>query len=175
MVKPKSVLIIGWIVIIFSSILVVSNSMNLIAYFRLGMLPSLEVGDSVLKLTTASSYDVGVFLVLKTVEIMIAGYLIFIVFHFMNLRFWAKTILEIILWIGVFRSIGYEAFRIFRIFILGANMAQNIGGSPIVFYLIATFLTVFKMCLILIPLLIILKFLRGERIKSIFEQKIASV
>ena len=152
--RPTCITVIGWLWIIIGIYMAVGGLMISLFYYS-SFRPAMSTGSS----------EVPLFIKLFPLIIVIqvnVGALAFVAGrNFLKLRPWARTTLEVLSWLGLTYVIGVLIIWIYQW--LSINSESNMG---IVGCLMAVFITgVFS-----VPLIIIIRTLRGNVVKTAIEE-----
>ena len=84
--------------------------------------------------------------------------------NFLKLKSWSRTVLEILTWLLLIYCIGFGIFWAF------SWISHNIEESPSGFTIIGVVMGVMIICIYGVPLFIMLKYLRGNKVKTAMEK-----
>jgi hypothetical protein len=153
--RPTCVTVIGWVWIILGGLMCFSSIMALIAIFAIGQMAQSH--------TDAPKHFM---IILKCMPLLAIGQagmgVLGIVsgINFFKLKSWSRKVLEVLSWILLAYVIG------FGIFWLASWTSLTTGRDDAAFGIMGTFVGIFMLALYGIPLGIMLKYLRGSRVRD---------
>ena len=157
---PACVTVIAWFWIIIGVLMAFSGLMGALAFTLMSQIP-----HSHIKTHSTEFFQSSVFLfvfrhivIFAILQIFIAILSIIAGINFLRLRAWARTILEIISWLGLTFTVSFGAFWLFNCRIPSENISfiSNIFGVG---------LRIFMLVIYSVPLVVIIKFLRGMTVQ----------
>lgn len=163
--KPTSVTVIGWIFIAITILMVLTGAMGFMAFRLLQQKEVLMTKDTpiLFKLIFQYSYILAFLQIIFAIFVMIAS------IQFLKLRPWARTALEIISWLSLVYVIIVSIFCVVKTgMILSSPGAES---TSCMFNILGVVAVILVTIVWAIPLIVIIKFLRGTTIKEAIIQK----
>ena len=168
MKRPTRVTIIGWSYLIISVIVIFLGIANLVFYYKVGS-PSLSLEESTLRVTAENSPR---YQMIEISRILLASFTIYIAALFLRLQSGSRIALEATSWIILVYSLGINTHRLLAALNFGTKIGNAVPESSMGIYNVVTFVAVFiKFVLVATPILIGIKLLRSQTVKSAFNQQ----
>jgi len=108
-----------------------------------------------------------------SVQIVFAVFVLFAGIQFLKLHAWARTALEVVSWLGLVYVVG--SFVLFVVSWMSmtstASVVEGTHSPPAMFRVFGAFMVTVVMAVWAVPLVVIVKFLRGATIINAMTQK----
>ena len=173
--KHTSVKVIGWIFIVIAGLMIFSGAMGYIAYTSMqkmsGGVPPASAGmPNSFQLMAIVFQHIEL---LTTVQVTFGVFIIFAGIYFLKLRPWARAALEVVSWLGLVYVLGFGIFALVSWISMSAKMPASPGaqGAPLMFNIMGMVTGLIVMAVWAVPIVVIIKFLRGSTIRDVFKQK----
>lgn len=169
--RPIEVTVIGWIFIGVAIFTCLSSMIALIyfSFFYQMIVRNLLQFPGQLK-SFLVLFKYGELMMLPTM--VVAIFVIIAGIYFLKLRTWARNALEVVSWVAIGYRVGHSIF--FMIF--WKNIVSHLPipqGGPTIQLMIGpygVFLTIFSIMMHIVPLAVIIYFLRGKTVRQAFEK-----
>lgn len=173
--KPASVKVIGWLFIVVAGLMILSGAMGYIAYISMkkmgGDIPPVtpDMPGSFQRMAAVFQH-IGL---LIAVQVALGVVVIFAGIYFLKLRPWARTALEVFSWLGLVYVIGFGIFALVSWVGMSSKMLieSSAQGAPPMFDIMGIIIGVVAIGAWAVPIIVIIKFLRGPKIRDVFKQK----
>jgi hypothetical protein len=173
--RPTSVTIIGWIFIGVAGLIILSGAMGFMTFTFMKQTEEKNYLPMPEGLPGHFKVMWGIFRYFDTLailQILFALFIIITCIQFLKLRAWARAALEGISWLGLVFVAGFGIFWIISWISAtsGIAVAESTAGPPSIFGLIGIVMGVTIMAIWAVPLVVIIKFLRGIHIREAVTQ-----
>ncbi len=148
--RPTCVTVIGWVWVIIGGLMMLSAAMGLLASLAAPHPPTSDPRPLMFR----------IFPVLATVQMCVAALGAISGFHFLKLKAWSRTVLEILTWLLLAFSIGFAVFWV-REWLDVTSQHSNTN-----FGLMGALMGVVVTGIYAVPLGVMLKYLRGTKVKN---------
>lgn len=169
MERPTSVTVIGWIWIVLGILMFLSAGMGLLAFVaQRAMIADMPSPPEELPGMHGVIWRLfQYFHIFAAVQILLAALIIVAGIHFLKLRAWARTCLEVVSWLGLTYVLGFGAFWLF----MWVSMSTQIGEIPEpfpgdAFAWVGVMMGIVVITTSAVPLIVVIKFLRGATIRN---------
>lgn len=153
--RPTCVTVIGWAWIIIGGLMCLSSVMGLFSFFMIDQISQ----------THATAHQeipaiLKIFPLLAIVQIFIGGLGFFSGINFLKLKIWSRNVLEILTWLILIFLVGFMVYWVFN------WLSMSAGHGPKNFAVGGAIMGIVVTGIYAVPLGIIVKFLRGDKIKN---------
>ena len=153
--RPTCVTVIGWAWIIIGGFMCLSAILGLFGSLMLGQMSKAEPAPD-----KAMSALLRFFPFMAIVQIIVAVFSIIAAISFLRLKSWSRNALEALTWLLLLFVVG------FMVFWEVSWMTSTSSNAPTGFSMIGAVMGVVISAIYVIPLGIMLKFLRGEKVRT---------
>lgn len=151
--RPTCVTVIGWAWIIIGGLMCLSSAMGLFSFSMMSQMPQLHP-EAQQNMPTIFK----MFPLLAAIQIFLGGFGLFSGINFLKLKASSQKHLEILTWLLLIFIVGFMIFWVFNwISMTSGHGPGNFGGAIMGVVITGIYA---------VPLGIILKFLRGDKVKS---------
>jgi hypothetical protein len=154
--RPTSVTVIGWVWLILGGYMCVGSALVLLMWL---------MGQ------TQADGERTVFLLERLEPLIICTQLVFGAagffagLKFLDLKSWARTVLEVLTWILLVYTVGFGCFWVYTW--ISQHLSRRLSGRAIVFGAAGILVT----CVFAVPLAIMLRYLRSQRIRGVLRSE----
>lgn len=149
--RPTCVSVIGWVWIILGGLMCLSSAMAILSFAVIG---EMAHDDSDMP------FLFQIFPWIVAVQIIVAVIGLVAGVNFLKLKAWSRRILEILTWAMILFVIGFGGFLFFHIY-SASSMQLSLGFGIMELIFMIVVIGIYG-----VPLSIMLKYLRGEKVKS---------
>ncbi len=153
--RPTCITVIGWVWIILGGLMFLSAIMGL---FSSIMISQMSQSDPEAFKQTPLFFKFFPLIAIGQMGVAFLGFVSGI--NFLRLKIWARTVLEVLTWILTLFIFGFMIFWIFN------WISMSPGGAPKGFSIMGAVMGVVFTGVYGVPLLIMLKYLRGTKVKK---------
>ena len=167
--RSTSITVIGWIWICIAAFMAFSGFMASVVYYLfLGpemqqardQLPEQQVGP-------LFTFMFEYFGVLSVFQVLFAVFIVYSAIMFLRLKAWARLSLEIITWLSLLYIVGFGLFWIVSWFSMTGQIPDDQGAEMLgAFQIFGAIMGAVITLVFAVPLGIIIKYLRGEKIRE---------
>lgn len=174
--RPTSVTVIGWIFIVVAVLMILGGAMGLVAFSFIhpsggSTVPPMpkDVGRTFAVMSIVFQY----FGLLASLQIVFAIFILIAGIQFLKLRAWARIALEIVSYLGLIYTVGFGTFWVVSWISVTSRfpVAESTVGPPALFNIFGAVMGIVVIAVCVVPLIVIIKFLRGETIKEAVSHK----
>ena len=149
--RPTCVTVIGWVWIIIGGLMCFSAAMALFSSIMIGQMAQDDPN---------MPFIFKVFPLLAVAQIIVAIFGLFAGVNFLKLKSWSRKALEILTWALILFVVGFGGVTVFHL-VSTSSSQLNFGFGIMEFFLIIVILGMYA-----VPLVIMVKYLRGEKVKQ---------
>ena len=153
--RPTCVSVIGWVWTILGGLMLLSSFMALISWNMVGQAASSDP-EFQNNMPTIMKF----FPHIASVQMIVAIIGLISGINFLRLKAWSRSALEVITWILLLAIISFGGFWQF------GWVSSSMGHGPAGFDIIGVVMGVIIFAIYIVPLAIMLKYLRGEKVKG---------
>jgi hypothetical protein len=168
--RPTAITVIGWIFLVSSILMILSGGLGFIAFSfmkQLGeeMPPIYDELPNQYQILRIIFQNFGIAALL---QVALAIFVLMASIHFLQLRKWARYALEIITWLGLFYVVAFGIFWLVSWITITSSIPVSEApfGPPPMFNIIGAIMGCVVTVGWVVPLIIIIIFLRGKTIKD---------
>jgi hypothetical protein len=168
--RPTSITVIGWIFLVGSILMIFSSGLGFIAFSFMKQMaeempPIPEELPNQFQILRIIFQNFGI---LALSQVALAIFVLMASIHFLHLRKWARTALEIITWSALFYVVGFGIFWVASWITITSSspVSEAPSGPPPMFNIIGAVMGCVVTVVWAVPLIIIIFFLRGKTIKD---------
>lgn len=168
--RPTAITVIGWIFLVSSILMILSGGLGFIAFSFMKQMaeempPLSEELPHQFRIMGIIFQNFGIIALL---QVALAIFVLMTSIHFLQLCKWARNALEIITWLGLFYIVGFGIFWLVSWIDITSSFPDSqvpSGPSPM-FNIIGAIMGCVVTVVWVVPLIIIIIFLRGKTIKD---------
>jgi uncharacterized protein YneF (UPF0154 family) len=168
--RPTSITVIGWIFIVTAILMIFSGGIAFIAFNYMKQIaeempPIAEELPNQFRIMRIFFQNFGI---LALLQIAFAIFVLMASIHFLHLRKWARSALEIVAWLGLVYVVGFGIFWVVSWIGITSGIPVSVGhsGPPPMFTVVGAVMGCVVTVVWAVPLIIIIIFLRGKIIKD---------
>ncbi len=168
--RPASVTVIGWIFIAVAILMVFSGAWGFMAFTWMKQMnedfPSMqEIPSGFFRVHRAIFQNFGL---LASIQMLLGVFVVVAGVQFLKLQRWARTALEVVSWLALVYVVGFGIFFIFAWISMTSStpVAEATAGPPPYFGVFGAVIGIVVTAFYALPVVVIIKFLRGETIKE---------
>jgi len=168
--RSTSITVIGWIFLVSSILMIFSGGLGFIAFSFMKQLaeempPLSDELPNQFQIMRIIFQNFGIIALL---QVALATFVLMASIHFLQLRKWARNALEIITWLGLFYIVGFGIFWVVSWITITSSfpVSEVPSGPPPMFNIIGAVMGCVVTVVWVVPLIIIIIFLRGKTIKD---------
>ena len=153
--RPTCVTVIGWAWIIIGGLMCFSSAMGLLSFSMIGQM-SQQHPESQQNMPAIFNF----FPLLAVIQILLGGFGLFSAMNFLKLKESSRKYLEILTWLLLIFIVGFSIFWVFN------WITMTSGHGPGGFSVMGAIMGVVVTGIYGVPLGVMLKFLRGDKVKT---------
>ena len=168
--RPTAITVIGWIFIVTAILMIFSGGLAFIAFSYVKQMaeempPIAEELPNQFRIMRIFFQNFGI---LALLQVAFAIFVLMASIHFLHLRRWARTALEIVAWLGLVYVVGFGIFWLVSWIDITSSfpVSEVPSGPPPMFNIIGAIMGCVVTVVWAVPLIIIIIFLRGKTIKD---------
>ncbi len=168
--RPTAITVIGWIFLASSILMILSGGLGFMVFSYMK-----QIAEEMPPLSDELPHQFQImriifqnFGIIALLQVAFAIFVLMTSIHFLQLRKWSRTALEIITWLGLFYIVGFGIFWVVSWITITSSfpVSEVPSGPPPMFNIIGAVMGCVVTVVWVVPLIIIIIFLRGKTIKD---------
>ena len=168
--RPTAVTVIGWLFIAGAILMILSGGMGFAAFSFMQ-----QLGEEMPPTPEGAPFQFGVmevifkhFEIIAMVQVALAVFILIASIQFLRLRRWARTALEVMIWLGLVYVVGFGIFWVASWLDMTSSIpiTEGTSGPPPLFGIFGAIMGSVVALVWAILLIVIIVFLRGKTIKG---------
>lgn len=168
--RPTSITVIGWIFLVSSILMIFSGGLCFIAFSFMKQIAEEmpPISDELPNQFQILRIIFQNFGIIALLQVALAIFVLMASIHFLQLRKWARTALEIITWLGLVYVVGFGIFWVVSWIAITSNIpvTEGASGPPPMFDIIGAIMGSIVAAVWAVPLIVVIYFLRGRTIRE---------